>query len=314
MSVFPATMSQDHERQTDELCRLFSTTLHSLAADAAAVRQVSSLAKLSSGVIVGDEENNENLPSVKDNKDDGALKGLRDLDLLVTGIEQKVAALREIVMEEKRALEAFETTLQEEADSQATILQQMLKAYEEVAEKPEASTTNSRVPLMTRRDSVDPRSNGNDSRKSGNAPKTAVSFDRVTTEELKGLSRNTLGRVSRLDLNEALEEIEKVCQNKLAALPTQNKSNNGNGLMTSNALQRRYDYLKQQRATVADSEVEAHAGHVWVSEQELRESCAFFRHGESTARATLSILCTLKRLKQIPGRNMKITYICLTDD
>jgi hypothetical protein len=308
-------MSQDHERQTDELCRLFSTTLHSLAADAAAVRQVSSLAKLSSGVIVGDEENNENLPSVKDNKDDGALKGLRDLDLLVTGIEQKVAALREIVMEEKRALEAFETTLQEEADSQATILQQMLQAYQEVAE-PKASTTNSsRAPLMTRRDSVDPRSNNDDdSSKSRNVPNTAVSFDRVTIEELKGFSRNTLGRVSRLDLNEALEEIEKVCQNKLAALPTQNKSNNGNGLMTSNALQRRYDYLKQQRATVADSEVEAHAGHVWVSEQELRESCAFFRHGESTARATLSILCTLKRLKQIPGRNMKITYICLTDD
>jgi hypothetical protein len=312
-------MSQDHERQTtDELCRLFSTTLHSLSADAAAVRQVSSLAKLSGVVVIGDEENNDNLPSSvkhQHNKDDdGALKGLRDLDLLVTGIEQKVVALREIVMEEKRALEMFETTLQEEADSQATILLQMLKAYEEVAE-PQAPTTNSRVPLMTRRDSVDPRSNDdndNDSRKSRNDPKTAVSFDRVTTEELKGFSRNTLGRVSRLDLNEALEEIEQLCQNKLAAVPTQNKSNNG--LMTSNALQRRRDYLKQQRATVADLEVEAHAGHVWVSEQELRESCAFFRHGESTARATLSILCSLKRLKQIPGRNMKITYICLTDD
>jgi len=39
-----------------------------------------------------------------------------------------------------------------------------------------------------------------------------------------------------------------------------------------------------------------------VTEQELRENCAFFRHGESTARSTLQLLCSLKRLKQLPGR------------
>ena len=50
-----------------------------------------------------------------------------------------------------------------------------------------------------------------------------------------------------------------------------------------------------------------------LSEQELRETCGFFRLGESTARATLAILCILKRLKQVPGKNMEVTYICLED-
>jgi len=49
-----------------------------------------------------------------------------------------------------------------------------------------------------------------------------------------------------------------------------------------------------------------------VSEQELRENCAFFRHGESTARNILSLLCSLKRLKQVPGQNKEIiTYLWL---
>ena len=138
-----------------------------------------------------------------------------------------------------------------------------------------------------------------------------IHLARVTAKDIKALSRNTLGRITLLDLNEALEEIEQACHNKQASLPSRNSSSSkkGGGL-TSNTLQRRYDYLKQQRAN-ADLEVEAHSGYIWVSEQELREHCAFFRHGESTARATLTILCALKRLKQIPGRNSEITYICL---
>jgi hypothetical protein len=308
MSVFPATMPQDHERQTDELCRLFSDTLHSLAADAAAVRQLTSLAKLSGVVLTSNDEENDKPNILRKNEE--TLKGLCDLDQLVTGIEQKVVALRQIVTEEKRALDKFESTMKEEADDQAATIQEMLKVCQEVgALEPKPSFGTSRAPLKSRRDSFDPRSKNthkSTSKNTDDKDTEVFSLDRVTSRELKGVYRNMLGRISLMDLNEALEEIEQVSQSKIAALPTYKG-------LTSNSLHRRYEYLKQQRANV-NLEVEAHAGHTWVSEQELREHCAFFRHGESTARATLTILCSLKRLKQVPGRNMEITYICLPDE
>jgi len=37
----------------------------------------------------------------------------------------------------------------------------------------------------------------------------------------------------------------------------------------------------------------------FISEQEMRDDCAFFRTGESTARAILQILRSCKRIKQI---------------
>ena len=37
----------------------------------------------------------------------------------------------------------------------------------------------------------------------------------------------------------------------------------------------------------------------FVTEQELRDACAFFRSGESTARAILQILRSCKRIKQV---------------
>jgi hypothetical protein len=256
---------------------------------------------------MNDEENDK--PNILRTNDE-ALKGLCDLDQLVTGIEQKVVALRQIVTEEKRALEKFENTMKEEADDQAATIQEMLKVCQEVgALEPKPSFGTSRAPLISRRDSFDPRSKNTPKSTSKGTDDQATDFfslDRVTSRELKGVHPKMLGRISLMDLNEALEEIEQVSQNKIAALPTHKG-------LTSNSLQRRYEYLNQQRANV-NLEVEAHAGHTWVSEQELREHCAFFRHGESTARATLSILCSLKRLKQVPGRNMEITYIYLTDE
>ena len=46
-----------------------------------------------------------------------------------------------------------------------------------------------------------------------------------------------------------------------------------------------------------------------VEEQELRQSCSFFRTGESTARSILLILRTLGRLQQIPAKHGEVTYI-----
>ena len=64
-----------------------------MATDAAAIRQLSDLAR-SSGIIRqgGDENHQPNLP-----QNDANIRGLCELDQVVSSIEQKVVALREIV-------------------------------------------------------------------------------------------------------------------------------------------------------------------------------------------------------------------------
>jgi hypothetical protein len=159
---------------------------------------------------------------------------------------------------------------------------------------------------------------------------TKMLFERITESEINDYTRNSavpfrMNRISRMDLNEALEEIEDIVEKKMALLATtrrslsheqqEHQSHASSSYLTTNSLQRRFEYLQQrqlqqQRIGTTTSNVDS------VSEQELRENCAFFRHGESTARATLSVLCSLKRLKQIPGltSNKDITYICLFRD
>jgi len=96
--------------------------------------------------------------------------------------------------------------------------------------------------------------------------------------------------------------------------------------INAGSAQRRYQYLQkrqqQQHGTSTTTSLFSslddggttnnHDHHdpepVAITEQELRESCPFFRHGESTARATLSLLYRLKRLKQVPNKNRNVTY------
>ena len=352
--------------KTDNLGRLMSKTMQSLAADATAVRQLTSIAKL--GGLISDENVNPNF--------DGAsldpFEGLREIDMAVASMEKKVEALRSIVVEEKRALDQFESTLQAEANAQRDVISNMLvacKTYNSLWQEKHTpqkvskgakditaasskienefeskslgtlsvgSTNLSATKNRRRRDSLDPRSHnpatnirdnheqqeahvdehpGSDNASDTDTTATQATyadfkFDPVSEAELSTISRNSRGRVTTMALNEALEEIESVCRNNfhiLARIGNQRKSVPG---QTANSLERRFEYLKQQRANL-ELEVGAHSGHQWVSEQELRENCPFFRWGEGTARATLSVLCSLKRLKQIPGKNLGVTYICI---
>ena len=318
-------MAQDYERQTEELCQLFSKTLHSLASDAAAVRQLSSLAK-----VTGIENAQPNVMSIVDD-DNETMKGLRNLDTAVTAMEQKVIALRSIVVEEKKAIAKFEGTLKGEAEAQSIALETMMQACNEMESQLQdepAEEATSRQAGILRRDSVDPRKmneiiheeqDENDEEEEEEEVEeedlesysNKIRFLPVTASELKGFSRNYLGRIHLLDLNEALEEIELVIEMKFDSLPL--KSAPSFNTLPS-TLQRRYEFLESRRGNVDDEEVEAHAGYYWVSEQELRESCMFFRDGESTARAILTVLCSLRRLKQVPGKNRQVTYLCLIQD
>jgi len=148
-------------------------------------------------------------------------------------------------------------------------------------------------------------------------------FVPVTEEELSKQTR--FGpHLSRYDVNEALDEIRGIVWKHIALESSSSSLSHHHeskkkGAASSASLQRRFDYLRQRQSNKTNDrgffpggDKKAHEGHEWVSEQELRENCAFFRHGESTARATLQLLCSLKRLKQVPGKkNTDITYICL---
>jgi hypothetical protein len=324
MSVLGNTSTPpDYEKQADELCRLFSTTLHSLASDAAAIRQLSSLAKVT-GVLGDDDDDEENCkPNVQSSD---SLKQLQNLDKVVMAMEQKVVALRSIVSEEKKAIARFEGSLKGECEAQTLAINRLLQGCQEMQFKQTtpieasssaaASNKTTRPALKPRRDSVDPRSDYQQEPAAAELVHEThianwASFAPVLPKELKGISRNTLGRVQLIDFNEALEEIEFVVQTKFDSLP---KPSSLSGI-SSSVRQRRYEYLKQQRGTsFKDIEVEAHAGHFWVSEQELRENCMFFRNGERTARAILAILCSLRRLKQIPGKKRQVTYLCFVQE
>lgn len=307
--MFPNKQPHDNVQQTDDMCRLFSETLHALAADALAVRQLTSLSKQISGVT-----DDENLHPNNNNHHD-SLDELRKIDMAVAAIENKVGALREIVTEEKKALDQFEK-MQQETNKQQRVLEHMLTAV---------GAKSSRLPNQKergnrRRDSVDPRktqqlqeATATNRSTSTNDENHDIVLPRITESQLQSISRNTRGRISIRALNDALEEIETVCRDKLAQLPRK-PTTSSLTLTASQSLERRYEYLKQRNNNTATQvEVDAHIGQYWVSEQELREACAFFRLGESTARATLIILCTLKRLKQLPGKNTEVTYICLCE-
>ena len=66
---------------------------------------------------------------------------------------------------------------------------------------------------------------------------------------------------------------------------------------------------------VADPPTKEQVREYSITEQELRDSCGFFRSGESTARATLNVLRFMKKIKQVhvvkEEGGMGVAYILL---
>jgi hypothetical protein len=100
-----------------------------------------------------------------------------------------------------------------------------------------------------------------------------TSFRRVSRQELEAIPRTVRGRIGLSVVNEALEDIQAVCRAKLAK-----------------------NRCKIRR-------------EMFVTEQELRQACAFFCSGESTARTTLSILRHANRIKQVPCKDGNVVYV-----
>jgi hypothetical protein len=267
---------------------VLSDTLSSISADAAALRQLASLA---SHVGVTDD----------DHVDEPVLGRLRNLDSAVSGLENKMKLLREIVNQEKNALDDLQS-ISEESQRQSERLKVVAHALEvqkenaaqddsSPTETPPVDTSDYNLPAKlesrseARKDSMDPRSTQSPAHHQ-------IHLRRVTRADLQSLPRTVRGRISLSVVNDAVGEIEYVCRTKYTLL----------------ARNRR----KQLQHTISQTTEEEPSVEPWVSEQELRQSCAFFRSGESTARAVLSILRSLNRLKQLPSKNGDIIYVCST--
>jgi hypothetical protein len=313
-------------KTTDELCRLFSTTVSSLAADAAALRQVKSL-----GFCILNE--NEHPNAIK--------KGLVEVDAVVTELEGKVRMLQEIVVEEQQSLKEMES-VQKDAQDQHEVLHEMLQACHVVIQQQEekeqkgeglvavATSRNSTASGATtprqhqdfasdipaticyndsllesgekrvsgRRDSVDPREKHYSSSNTTNhSHSSSIHLKRVSQAEWNSVSKTVRGRITLAVVNDALRDIERVFLKKYAVLSHHNKG-------TPVELQQKL--LNSHR----ELHVKEHGDDKWVSEQDLRQCCAFFRNGESTARAILLIIRTLRRLKQVPAKHSQVTYVC----
>jgi hypothetical protein len=368
----------EEEQQMEDFMDLFTSTVQSLAADAACIREITSLAELT-GVMPSspsfafqrrfsqDHDDEENYVDKQQELKQKYRQELVKLDKLIANVEQKVIALREIINEENQALVKFETVLKDEAYEQDALIQEMLSLVmmmgsdtEEDSDdngrhghtrvlqprqqslgnrslwKSSIDSTKSSESLSKRRlrnsnfergnnqddDDSDKEDNhghqGSDTG-SDNHPHhrpSEIFFEPVTESEILEQKRNVpFGlRMTRHDLNDAMEEIQQVVERKLALEERSSHQFQESRRTPSNSLQRRADYLRQrhQGSHGGDAiETDAHNGYWWVSEQELRENCAFFRHGESSARGILSLLCSLRRLKQVPGKNMEITYLWL---
>ena len=534
MNPLLSNVETETDTDTEELLDLFSSTLRSLAADAAAIRQISDMADLLQHQEEEEEEAAIGSKSNSSSNNSAICESLVQLDALTTGFERKVDVLRQILNEENNALVQFETTLRKEADDQAELLNGLMAALElketetktnssnsnnnsyanaqdesqnenenddirhrttddtqttpneaEEANEAEASvsfsslgsnsinssyrlsltnatnntnanntsynsnsgswddegipipapapaTTTKATATARCRSSLGSKSSSNSilSNESGsftrrrgllkstnanaNANKTktnttntyrsphhsrhATTKETTTkkkastpytkrtvgvrvsnensavfenTDALDRSSRNTntnshrennnesnaikppsfvpvtdqeLNKFTlfgphmcRYDINEALEEIQSVLWNQLSLVESSSSSSNfGRGRIsnnsnsnsnrntygTSNTYQQRKSgysgfpalesppHHHHQQSTTYNTNT--HKNHRFaVSEQSLRENCAFFRHGESTARSTLQLLCSLKRLKQVPSKKSEVTYVCL---
>jgi hypothetical protein len=117
----------------------------------------------------------------------------------------------------------------------------------------------------------------------------------ITEQEYMTITKAIRGRITRSVVNDSLNEIEKVVWTKYSILQGHQ----------SRHLFRLY------WARHKEMQNDEHGDYFWVSEQDLRSNCTFFRLGESTARSILAMLCTLRRLKQVPARKLEVTYILL---
>ncbi len=174
-----------------------------------------------------------------------------------------------------------------------------------------------------------------------------IQLKQVSMAEFQKISKNIRGRISLSTVNSALIDIQSSVQQKYDILlyHHQNhhqqqqyyKSINRNNRYGSTSRGGRRSYretmiihehhisnieslsssslLFSNRTVNISNESQEHDNNIhmpyFISEQELRDDCLFFRKGESTARAILLILRSVKRIKQVVGKQSQICYVMM---
>ena len=288
-----ASGKDDLAVQADRLSEQFSKTLTSLVDDASFLRQLASLA---TSIEEGDSD---------------AVERLCQLDAAVSDLEKKTKILKEIVAEEERALERMEA-LVGETKQRSRRLDILLEAANDGKENVDRSAgfSATHVSLKDVHDQNQNRhiehrrqpkqSSATKSNESHAYQQTQqnqvkekkskpICLPRVSRAELNSVPREFRSHLSLAVVNEALTEIECFAREK-AALIERN---------------RRKRYLLKWNT----EEEEDVSGDFTITEHELRQACAFFHGGESTARSVLLVLRVLHCIKQIPSKTGDVVYV-----
>jgi len=275
-------------KYVDETVSAFSIVIKSIASDA---DRLNSLAAV-----------NANLKD--ENSAPNAINKLNELDMLMISLEKKAGNLQNILKDEREACKDLEKT-RDAALKQREVLQHMQKNLPKGFQAAPKSVNNatsetwgtansSRLSLAT---GVGPISD--DASTATNVKSSGVSLALVTEEELNSVPKSIRSRLTLSALNDAVSQISGVAENKYGIL---------------NQVSKHKKSKKYQKIVIMhrETEVTEHEGRPFVAEQDLRDLCAFFRTGESSARTILSVLRQLRRLKQIQGKNNTVTYCILS--
>jgi Spindle and kinetochore-associated protein 1 len=272
--------------------------------------------------------------------DDRYQKDLEDLEASIHSVEEKVKAMKYMTAQERTALKTLET-LYHQSLEQNKLYKEMIRNVQDAAHESvgrRLSLSMPSTPISERstgkenKSNIDlqqyflnptfpatpkqehPESSRERSQNEANTlpsipflPRTPltpltnkfkdtwVASVPITEMEFSTIPKAIRGRITRSVVNDSLNEIENVVWTKYSVLQGQQ----------SRHLFRLF-WIRHK-----EMQNDEHGDHPWVSEQDLRSNCTFFRLGESTARSILAMLCSLRRLKQVPARKLQVTYILL---
>ncbi len=282
---------------SEPLVRAFEKVVTSLNEDVKRLQQLASIrACLSED---GSSENEDPNGVLGSSNSEAITKQLHALDATLSALEGRASMVEEVLDKEEKGLDV----LRETRDAALAQKNELLQVIENLPSKLPGDSN----PIEAAKVSISAPPSPSETVISNfttactvTGPPNFISL--VTLEDFTEIQqRGPSNRLTLTAVNEAVENINEVARAKYAVV-----SNN----KASNKIMK----LKKNQQVLIDhreTEVPEHEGRPFVSEPVLREQCAFFRSGESTARSTIALLRNLKKIKQIQGGNNTVTYVLL---
>lgn len=309
-------MATSNVTSASELIKSFSKVVNSLNEDVTRLSGLSEIRNQLLFVASSDTPNtdSENSDPNSTSAAPSTIEYLKALNATLTDLEKRAEMLEMVVEDEKSASKEIEKNRDVALEQKAllALIMPHLPAKlpgDALSDGSKPSTSSSApprsIPVSASNISDDSSSIADNdtvsvmSAPSVNTLRNAPKIEILMEEELMSVQRSIRSRVTLTALNDAVVDINDVAANKYKAL----SQASGKGRKTKKFQQ----LIIHHRETV----VPEHEGRFFVSEQDLRDCCAFFRGGESTARAVLNILRSTKRLKQIQGGGAVVTYCFL---